>query len=332
MNTDTPTPDDPLGYRLDLADALEQSDGSEVDAARIVVAYARCVVFGATPSPETAARAAGQRAAALPEVVRQIEKWAASARSLGSRWVAADDPWEADELAQAMLEVRTDAWGIELVFGGGSEGGSVPAAIRGAITAFDEALRVQDDILGTIAQTNWFKNYRATVRPDLVSSAWWLGPNAFAVADAEKQVVPSLPPAEYWAVVRSVATWRTRFPRLVEPGLLAADVVPAAATPAIWTAQWRSPDGRHVARLTLPATTTSEDDKVPQPLAFRRADDSSPATELNDRVIRLGIVERAIDAQGRVQVTLAEFRERCDGRLFVGDPAEEWRLDIPTEH
>src|SRR2546423_432719 len=116
--TDDTLPDDPLGRRRDLVEALAAPDltgdgpVAQRAAAWVLVALGRCLLADVSLPPGAAERAAAARPTAVPELVRQLGLWTESAHTLGKRWLAAD-PWEADDLCSALIELRTDAWAAE---------------------------------------------------------------------------------------------------------------------------------------------------------------------------------------------------------------------------
>ena len=292
----TPQTDDPRAYRLDLADAL--AGGS---AAAVAVALARCHTAGVSVPDEVRLRANSLLPSAVLAVVEEVNRWAGAARALNSRWVAADDPWEADELVRTLVELRTDAEGLLAVLG---------EELRPAVSGFDQALKAEEGLVSTLAGTPWLEGYRRAMPG--VATEWWLNPTAEP---------PELPTAGFHASVRRVTWAKAVFPAFVDAPALAADVADESA-PAIPTAvQWYSPDGRDEATLRLPITSGPAAEAEPRPLKLTTG--GSPAAGVP---IRLGNVSRTTDANGRVMLTLAELRPNWDGRLFVGTPEVELTL------
>ena len=309
MNTATELPDDPLGYRLDLQDSLESPTPAAPNPVPAALALARCTVSGVTLPDDLRQRAMLLLSAAVPTLRGELSEWAESARTLGVRWTDADDPWEADELVRTLIELRTDALGLERVVG---------EPLSAAVREFDAALKDEEGLLATVVGSNWFANLRQSLATELLAEAWWLYPVAEPVED--------LPPPEYFAVVRRVRRAKSAFPALVETPALAADVADTAAAPLPTTLRWKSPDDRYEARLNLPAVSSQADETVPRPLKLIAA-----GAAVAGLLVRLGGVSQTSDTNGRIPLTLAELRPNWDGRLFVGTPEVEWPLAVDDE-
>jgi hypothetical protein len=329
-----PLPEDPLGHRLDLAEALTDPDlaggGSAASqaAAWVLIALGRCRIFGVPLPPEVVDRAATVCPAAVLDLRRRLADWTESARTLGTRWDAAADPWEADELCAALIELRTDAWAAETAL---AEFKALAPEVKALIGAFDAALNEQISVLSTISGTNWFENYRAGLAAG-ITPPWWLGSELEAAARlADDIAAHSLPPADFWAVVRTASRWKIVFPSRVEVRPLAAEPKIEQPPPAFLPVRWMSPDGRYLAELLLPEQSSEGLDRERRPLLVWRLSDSELATELIGRPIRLGAFADQVEAPGQVWLTLEMLRDNCDGRLFVGDPAEEWPLKRDPE-
>jgi hypothetical protein len=181
--------------------------------------------------------------------------------------------------------------------------------------------------LATVVDSNWLKNYRGAFDVTVEQLPWWLGPELEAAAHrAVEEATVSLPSAAYWKIVRTIKTWMARRPQLVSTSPLAADPGKEETCPKIRTFQWKSPDGRYVAELSLPATYRSSEENVSRILYLWHGDE--PATKYAETWIRLGTVHQKTDTNSQLELTLAELREGCDGRLFVGENAEEWSLEL----
>ncbi len=294
--TPQPQTDDLRGYRLDLADAL---DGGA--AAAVAVALARCHAAGLEVSDDMRQRATALLPSAIPAVLAEVNRWTEAARTLNGRWVAVDDPWEADELVRTLVELRTDAEGLLAVLG---------EELRTAVTQFDATLKAEEGLVSTLAGTPWLEGYRQSM-PGV--SGWWLNPTAQP---------PELPPAGFQAVVERVRAWKAWEPTVEAP--LAADT--PAPPPALRSFEWHSPGGRYVARLDVLASTTAEHRRMePYPLVFKRTA-GGRAAELAGTPVRLGRVSGTVNPKGEVAATIADWWAESDGRLHVGAPPTEWPL------
>lgn len=322
--TDTyPLPEDPRGRRRALGDAvaaLRRGTPTARAAAWSLLALGRCLLAEVTP-PEGAAEAvAAVWPVAEAKILGELASWARSAETLRDRWHEADGD-EADALVEALVELRTDAWAIEAALD--ALGVRAPH-VNDAVAAFDDALRARRDVVATLAGFNWLENYRSGWR-DEGAEQWWLGGLDAIARLTDEEAARTLPPADYWGRVRTAGAWKRSFPPLVEAGAMAAQTRPDEPTPLPRRVRWTSPDGRYLAELLLPAFASADDDGVARPLWLTRADGEA-APELVGRRLRLGGIERSV-TDGRVTLTLRELRANCDGRLLVGDPAEEWPLE-----
>lgn len=294
--TPSPQPDDPRGFRLDLADALESGS-----APAMAIALARCHTAGVSVPEELSRRAMADLSVAVPSVVEEVNRWTKAARTLGSRWDATDDPWEADELVRTLVELRTDAEGLLAVLGDG---------VRSAVTVFDQALKAEAGLVSTLAGTGWLEGYRQAV-PGVMG--WWLNP---------PDTTPELPPAGFLATVERVRAWKAGEPSVEAP--LAADT--PTSSPILQSFEWHSPDGQFVARLDVLARTSAEHRRTAlYPLVFKRTAGGG-AVELAGTPVRLGRVSGVMDTNGELAATVADWWADSDGRLFIGDPATEWLL------
>jgi hypothetical protein len=297
--TPHPPSDDPRGYRLDLADAL--AGGS---AAAVAFALARCLTAGVSVPDDLRRKADEVPPSAMSAVVAEIGRWTEAARSLGRRWDAADDPWEADELVRTLVELRTDAEGLRAVLGDG---------VRVAVEAFDDALKAEEGLVSTLVGTPWLEGYRKSV-PN-VAAGWWLNPRAEP---------PELPPAGFYAIVERVRAWKAGEPAVEAP--LAADTDTATAPPRLRSFEWRSAAGRYFAQLDVLTCTTAEHRRTAKyPLVFKRTA-GGRATELAGTLVRLGRVSGVMDPNGELTATLDDWWADSDGRLYVGEPLDEWPL------
>jgi hypothetical protein len=343
-------PDDPLGCRDDLRDALADPDvrasGSDGQRAayRLAVALGRCRLFDVAPGDDLDGVPPPPLAvAAATELARLLEIWATEAERMDERWDAARDPAEADELCAGLLGARMDAWAACLVLDeayhdcaaeGSPQLGDVGAALdrtHAALDRFDEALERQTDVLATITGTRLLDNWRALLAPAFAEDLpWWLDRRLEEAADrTNAEAVRTLPGAAVWAEVRRQAS---RFPSagpvlpLVGGGLLAAADTPGTAIATLGqTLCWLSPEGTWRAELLLPPKFTPEEETRRRPLNFTRHADDYPAVELAGRPVWLASVERTIDDKGQVWFRLADLRGTAELRLGVGSPTEMWR-------
>lgn len=313
------TPEDPYGCRQRLREALTQSPGERA-ALNVLLALGQCRVFGVDPGAELPASTLRN---ALREMQQSSSVWIDSARTLGTKWCQTDDPKQADEQCAALLELRTELHGVELILADLNNLEDWPQELN----TFDAALATELPVLSTLVGTTWLNRYRAALVEELrTAPPWWLGPALEAAAHtAETSIAATLPDAESWAVVRSVHAWKSNFPACVEPKPLAAQ--PEQELPPISTRafRWRSLDERFFAHLNLPVSSNPNAEVVNRPLHVLRTSDSDPAVELAGELVVLGAFRGVLDTNGQVWLTLAELRHACDGRLFVGTMVNEWK-------
>lgn len=153
---------DPLGYLLDLDEAITQHGDSTM---QIVNAYGRCQVFGVELPEETARLVKLHIPVVQDRIQALLVEFTQNARMLGRNWLAEQNSCKADVIVRRILDLRMDVLGWELIFGN---------AIQANIDAFDAALSTHQDIIKTSLETNWFQNLREMIRPDLLQRAWWL--------------------------------------------------------------------------------------------------------------------------------------------------------------
>ncbi|MCX7667006.1 MAG: hypothetical protein N2112_15845 [Gemmataceae bacterium] len=290
---------DPYGYRLDLQDALATSK-----AAKIVYAYARCLIHGSSLDSDLKAQAEGHIPNALPQIKAELKKWIEAARLLGERWDDADEIEEADHLLEGMIELRTDAEGLEKAIG---------EPIRELVNQFDRELLVHKELLETLVGTNWYTNYCESIPVEISQPLWWLN-----LTD-EPKPVGELFDAEFKDMVARVQYARKMFPSVV--GMLAADVSDEADF-QVRKLVWRSPDQLGEARFNLPPKTTAEEEKALRPVQIFF--DKKPKAHV---LVQLGPYQEQTDERGRIWVTLEKLRPTWNGRLYVGTPQVEWILE-----
>jgi hypothetical protein len=349
--TDDPfeIPDDPLGCRDDLRDAVADPDvrtagpGGERTAYRLAVAMGRCRLFGVAPGDDLdGILPASLAVAAATELARCLDGWTAEADRLGERWDAARDPAEADDLCAGLLGNRMDAWAASLALDeayhdGAAEGspqvedvGTALDRAYAALDRLDEALERQTDVLATITGTRLLKNWRALLAPAFAEDLpWWLdGRLEEAAGRSDAEAVRTLPGAGLWAAVRrQVGRFSRNRPMLPPVG---TDVPAAADTPGIavavpgQTLGWLSPDGAWRAELQLPEEFTSGEENRSRPLNFTNCADDRPAAELAGRPVLLAGVHYTISDKGQVWLRLADLRAANGLCLSIGLPPEEW--------
>ena len=302
---------DPLGYLLDLDEAIAQHDDSVDSAAQIVNAYGRCQVFGIELAEETARLVQLHIPAVQDRIQTVLGEFVQNARMLGQNWLAEQDPWEADEIVRRIVNLRTDVLGWELIFGN---------AIQANIDAFDAALRTHQDIIKTSLETNWFQNLREMIRPDLLQRAWWLDSTPLPVAD----LLSDLPSPEFYVEVRRVQYAKSKLPEPIYSPALAADVASQTAAPRPTTLRWSAPDGSGEATFNIPAQPSTAQMAEIRPLKLWK--DGEPVSNIP---LRFSNLSGITNAQGQFLVTLADLRSNWDGRLFVGSPEIQWILHIP---
>ncbi len=342
-------PDDPLGCRDDLRDALADPDvrasgpAGERAAYHLAVALGRCQLFGVPPGDDLDGVLPSPLAvAAATELARLLDGWAAEAQRLGERWDAARDPAEADDLCAGLLGARMDAWAASLVLDeayhdcaaeDAAQAREVGAALDRAYAAldrFDEALERQTEVLATITGTRLLDNWRALLAPAFAEDLpWWLdGSLEEAAGRSEAEAVRTLPGAALWAEVRRqgrrVLGGVPVLPPVGAGVLAAADTPGTAVATAGETLCWLSPDDTWRAELLLPEEFTPEEEVLLRPLNVTHRADDHPAAELAGRPVRLASAEGTIDDKGQVWLRLVELRQGDELRLSVGSPAETW--------
>jgi hypothetical protein len=342
-------PDDPLGCRDDLRDALADPDvraggpAGENAAYRLAVALGRCRLFGVPPGEDLDGVLPPPLAvAAAAEMTRLLTDAAAEAERLGERWEAVRDPAEADDLCAGLLGARMDTWAASLALDeayhdstaeGSPEAPDVGAALDRVYTAldqFDRALERQTDVLATITGTRLLENWRALLAPPFAEDLpWWLdGQLEEAAQHNDAEAVRTLPGPGLWTEVRR-QSHRAPGGAPVLP-LMGAGRLAAADTPRTESASpgqtlcWLSPDRAWRAELLLPDEFTPEEERIRRPLNFTRRTDDHPATELAGRPVRLASAQGTIDENGQVWLRLADLRGGGALRLSVGLPAETW--------
>lgn len=293
------TTPDPYGYRLDLQDALATGK-----AAKIVYAYARCLIHGSSLDSDLKAQAETHIPNALPQIKAELKKWIETAQSLGERWDDTDEIEEADHLLEGMIELRTDAEGLEKAIG---------EPIRELVNQFDRELLVHKELLETLEGTNWYTNYCESIPLEISRQLWWLN-----LTD-EPKPVGELFDAEFKDMVARVQYARKMFPTVV--GMLAADVSDKADF-QVRKLVWRSPDQLGEARFNLPPQTTAEEEKELRPVQIFF--EKKPKAHV---LVQLGPYQEQTDERGRIWVTLEKLRPTWNGRLYVGTPQIEWILE-----
>jgi hypothetical protein len=293
------TTSDPDGYRLDLQDALATGQ-----AANIVYAYARCLIHGSSLDSDLKAQAETHIPNALPQIKAELKKWIETAQSLGERWDDTDEIEEADHLLEGMIELRTDAEGLEKAIG---------EPIRELVNQFDRELLVHKELLETLEGTNWYTNYCESIPLEISRQLWWLN-----LTD-EPKPVGELFDAEFKDMVARVQYARKMFPTVV--GMLAADVSDKADF-QVRKLVWRSPDQLGEARFNLPPQTTAEEEKELRPVQIFF--EKKPKAQV---LVQLGPYQEQTDERGRIWVTLEKLRPTWNGRLYVGTPQIEWILE-----
>lgn len=295
------TTPDPYGYWLDLQDALATGK-----APNIVYAYARCLMHGSLLDPDLKAQAEAHIPNALPQIKAELKKWIEAAQSLGERWDDADEIEEADHLLEGMIELRTDAEGLEKAIG---------EPIRELVNQFDRELLVHKELLATVVETNWFVNYRESIPVEISQRLWWLNLE-------ESKSVGELFDTEFKDMVARVQYARKMFPSVV--GMLAADVSDEADF-QVRSLVWRSLDQSGEARFHLPLKTTAEEEKVFRPIQIFF--EKKPMAHV---LVQLGPYQEYTDERGRIWVTLEKLRPTWNGRLYVGSPKVEWILELDS--
>ena len=199
------TSTDSFGYLAELGRASGAENLHSPDpilaaqaALHVIVAWGYCRRAGLSPAPLNGLLTDEQVRAAWDQMSHQLVQWAQSVESFADRWDDCDSPSDADDLCTDLLERRTDVWAAEAGFA---------TAGRPADTAqFDTAARDHEGVLATVVGFRWFENHR---EPFLSSASdslpWWLSDHLRAVAAAtERRAEATLPPPEYFAVVRAV--------------------------------------------------------------------------------------------------------------------------------
>ena len=317
-----------LGYQFELIDALQaiqvaQTDGCAKAVVDAVVCFGKCLLYGYSTqvaNVELLSCEVVDRSQALIE--REISNWADVAAELPAQW---DATWQDDEaflLCHSILELRTDAWAVELAFR--ELRCKVSDTLRGAITHFDQMIKDQEDILSTVVGSTWWNNQQQWIATGLLEEAWWLN-NSLSRASTMvvREATDSIPSKTQWATIRSAALWNEALPAL--SGM-------AASTPgSVTTSQtvcWHSPCKAFKAVLMIPRRVNETETEKLRSLFVMRVDDESLATEFAGQAFSLGTVRGSFDTQATAKLRLADLMTSCNGQLFIGEPAIVWRIEL----
>jgi hypothetical protein len=275
--------------------------------------------------------------------VPYLPTWIEEAEHLDHSYEELADPTWRTELACELIRDFDDA---ELVY---------QAATRFGIEDRELDLRLSDARAWLSANANAFlaasihiQTIAMTLRPDLVEFnpglaktarkfLWLLDALEDAEADLEFAGQPPLPPGEVkglWEAYRSESLPQPASQSTWLPSK--RTVAKAAATRDAEVGGqsycWKSPDGRYVARLTIPPDLPGADQDA-LCIEFMHSDRSlSSATDMAERAAFLEGIEASIDKAGRARFLLGDLRckpESAEPRLEVGDPRNLWELQHP---
>lgn len=326
---------DPTGYREDLKHAISRlenvqrspTDERVGEAARdVLFALGRCLIYGVEPGMDVKnvvnEEVSVQAQHALCPI---IGSWIASAESLAERW---DQTWVEDEafhLCQSMLELHLDTWGFELALAHLQV--TLRPETRHAIGRFDRALRENRLILSTVADSTWWLETRDSIVGALRERVpWWLNESLvesnLAVMEEAYRFSPS---SEQWSVIRAKHLWNSAAPEVQRT--LAAEVEAAPRT-NVSIVRWRSPDLELVAQLMIPRRLTEQELQLERTLFVANSADDTLAEKMNGIPFRLGAYSGTFDALGCAKIRLSDIGENYDGRLLVGQPLVDWRIEI----
>ena len=304
----------PCTVQLQEALCAFRADPSDWAAYGVVSALGRRILAGQSPVAgvdELLPKAARSQVVNL--FVENLHHWIASTETLEKRWYDIEDkePWEADGLCQALLQLRLESWAVQA---GLSSMGEQADEVDQAIDRFDTALYGQRETLCTIVDTNWYRNMQTRFPATAAGRPWVFGDGlATAAGELNQRAAEQMPSVEMWLAARFAAVakeWTNRLPELLSQGALAAAPAeePAAAMPI--QLRWNSPDEKFVAHLNLPRVSNAEVETADRPVYIVRTADGELATELQGQSFRLGTFESTVQADGKVLLRLSDLRRK----------------------
>jgi len=328
----------------------QPSASARAAAYQLAVALGRCRVFGQElPEDLDGVLPAAEAVAAAQQATILVQRWVKDLGNLGMRWDEAI-PEVAESMCAEVLEERMELQFVveavseayqELLEEGDAEAAQLEAALdelAANVERFDEALQQLEilALLSTVVDLPLLDNWRAFLSgPYREMPPWWLDGTLEAVAEErDRVVVATLPRAEVWRQISAQEAGRPAILHLsmvsharhvaslifniAQPIAVAADT--PVGTPEVRALlRWRSPDGRLVARLSVPREAYPEDRLV---LELLSGDESREATELRGKRIWLGGVEAQVEEKGIARIPLGLLRES------LGQPEAELTLEV----
>lgn len=355
---------DPLGWIDQLREALADLEefgapGGQVSpegrraAYHVAVALGQCRVFGVqVPEDIDGTLPVADAAAAAEEAAEWVAHWTEHAGTLAGRWCHAE-PEEAEALCADILEMRMDGHCVmeavsECYERMLQEDDPATPGFERALDRLVEALRTFDAVLlrpdnlallSTVTELPLLENWKQMLHGSHADSPpWWLDGTLEAAAEHVARVcAATLPRPETWRRIAqrarlqaAPATVKRRQPAEVifriPAAYAAAAATPSTTPPVRGFLRWQSPDGRLVARLSLP-TTAGDADLLA--IEFLAAGEEKLALELAGQPVRLAGVPARIDEAAVARFELGRLKQAlgqpsAQMALEVGDPPCEW--------
>jgi SNF2 family DNA or RNA helicase len=196
--TSATLPPDPLGWRLEVQEALAQPDlaafdrGEDTAAARraayrLAAALGHCRLFGVDLGELDGSLDVAVGLGAAVQWEEYLRDWVEDAECLGRRWEQASEEIEALDFTLDLLIARMEAWAVFVAIDEAyqscletADPKRVPFATVldesfVALDRFDKSLQEQADLLALAADTRLLENWRQALAPEYRTALpWWL--------------------------------------------------------------------------------------------------------------------------------------------------------------
>ena len=328
-------PVDPRGLNLDLDDltqAWNESSKSQDPAARILIAFGQCKVFGVEVEERhrgfITEEFLGLAADGLRDVV---ERQIGFVTGLGDRWYDLNAPEEADNICIKTLRRRTDLWGGVQVL---MQHMPVPIELAAQIKRLADTIRDERYTIATIADTTEFLNLRHDVSGASSGALpWWIGDELDLAFRHTEQLSES---SANFAILAEAQRHRDQLPSELMLGMVALTQSASDENEKDYRVlRWVCEEEPELfARMRVPVESSAADEAKKRPLVFCRAnpDGSNPRChDFNGLAARLGDCVDQIGDKAEVRFSLSEIRESFDGYLWVGESPCPWVLASEEE-